>query len=295
MTTIRHDDWVRLWLAELERRNGSPLKDPSLVRDRLGRALEHTEPLHARAADGSEAFAARAEHRHPLTGLPEIVLSNLASAGAAALHSLLTLLPADGSVALETAGTPDEETAAVLREASFEPHVLTLRHHTDPEAPLAEGPLDIHPVRPAEHDFVYDCLATALGRGLQDESAATDLREWARARFRLTHPSCCLVGTLDGRPVCHGLGLPRPDRYSEAKVLYVVDVFVIPEEHSRGFSRTVSAALLRLAAERGHHVLESDLVIGPNSDRLLDGLRGAGWVADRLRWRRAAPVEVEAR
>ncbi|MGW7244229.1 GNAT family N-acetyltransferase [Streptomyces sp. NPDC054804] len=290
MTTLRHDDWARLWLAELERRNGRSLPDPSLVRDRLGRALERTEPQHARAEDGSQAFAGRAEHRHPLTGQSEIVLSNLAADGPEALRDLLAALPDGGSATLETAGTPGKETAAVLREASFAPHVLTLRHLTDPDALLAEGPLDIHPVCPAEHDFVYDCLATALGRGLQDESAATDLREWARSRFRLTDPSFCLVGTLDGRPVCHGLGTPRPDRYTDTKVLYVVDVFVIPEEHARGFSRTVSTTLLRLAAERGHRVLESDLVIGPNSDRLLDGLRRAGWVPDRLRWRRTAVV-----
>lgn len=290
MTTIRHDDWARLWLAELERRNGRPLPDPSLVRDRLERALKRTEPVHARSDDGSPAFAGRSEHRHPLTGRPETVLSNLAAADPQALRALLALLPDGGSAALETAGAPAAETAGVLREASFEPHVLTLRHLTDPDAPAAEGPLDIHSVRPAERDFVYDCLVTALGRGLQDASAATDLQEWARSKFRLADPSCSLVGTLDGRPVCHGLGVPRRDRYTDAEVLYVVDVFVVPEEHSRGFSRTVSGELLRVAAERGHRVLESDLVVGPNTGRLLEGLRGAGWVPDRLRWHRGAEM-----
>ncbi|SEG94235.1 hypothetical protein SAMN05216223_12987 [Actinacidiphila yanglinensis] len=290
MTTIRYGDWARLWLAELEGRNGRPLPDPALVSARLERAFARTEPVHARADDGSAAFAGRSEHRHPLTGRPQTVLGHLAADGPQALRALLGLLPEGGSAALETAGSPGAEVSEVLREASFAPHVLTLRHLTDPDLPAAEGPLDIHPVRPAEHDFVYDCLVTALGRGLQDAPAATDLREWARAKFRLADPACCLVGTLDGRPVCHGLGVPRPDRYSDIEVLYVVDVFVIPEEHSRGFSRTVSGELLRVAAGRGHRVLESDLVVGPHTDRLLDGLRGAGWVADRLRWQRVAEV-----
>ncbi|MFI8946890.1 GNAT family N-acetyltransferase [Streptomyces sp. NPDC053750] len=289
MTVIQHDAWARLWLAELERRTDRSPQDASLIRDRLARARERTEVLHARARDGSEAFAGMAEHRHPLTGQREIVLSHLAAERPSALRELLAKLPVGGqAAALETAGVPGDEIAAIMRQASFEPHVLTLRHRTVPQAPLPKGPLDIHVARTAELGFVYDCLATALGRGLYDESTVTDLREWARSKFELTGTSVCLVGTLDGRPVCHGLGVPRPDRYSGGKVLYVVDVFVIPEEHSRGFSRMVSAALLRRAAERGHQVLESDLVIGPNSDKLLDGLRDAGWVADRLRWRRAA-------
>jgi GNAT superfamily N-acetyltransferase len=294
MTTVRSSTWARLWLTELQRRSAGPLEDEALLRDRFDKTLGRVTALHAGRASGDEAFAGLAGHRHPLTGRPETVVRHLVADSPAALSELLDLLPppGTGSVSLETAGTVDDDTDAALRSRGFEPYVLTLRRHTDVDTEPSGGPLDIHPVRPDEEDFVYDCLTTALSRGLDSAAPVVDLGKWARSRFCLTGDSVCLVGSLDGRPVCHGLGIPRPDRYSRRKVLYVADVFVIPEEHSRGFSRLMSSVLLRTAAEHGHRVLESDLVYGPHSARLLVGLRGAGWAEDRLQWRRTSGTVV---
>jgi GNAT superfamily N-acetyltransferase len=163
-----------------------------------------------------------------------------------------------------------------------------VRHDTSAATLAAPDPaLDIHPVRPDEAGFVVECLVTALGRGLAQDEPAVDLAAWARTRYQLhDKATVCLVGSLDGRAVCHGLGYRRADRHGRARVLYLVDVFVVAEYQGRRLSQAMSAAMMGQAREAGYEVIESDVVLAPGSERLRDGLRRAGWTEDRVRWSR---------
>jgi hypothetical protein len=279
----------RIWLAELTRTElrGRPAA-AAFGHARLAADLTDRQVAVARSGDGW-AFAAVRRMVHPLTHDGETSVTRFAATSPAAASALLAGLGERELLdrcSTEVDAAPDARQDA-LAAHGFVEQVLVLRREVATVPVGGDPELDIHPVRPEEAGFVVDCLATALRRGLGDADPAVDLAGWARTRYRLADPdTICLVGTVDGRPACHGLGYRRADRHGSRSVLYLTDVFVLPEHHSRGFSRTVTAAMACAAAEAGYEVLESDVVLRPDSAALRAGLSRAGWTEDRIRWMR---------
>ncbi len=281
--------WERIWLDELNRSERRSRPSPAAIRSSLPPDLARREVAVARTPEGW-AFAGVRRVVHPLTHLAETSVNRFAATAEAAANLLLDGLDRRGLLSrcsTEVDVLPDHRHGA-LASHGFAQRVLILRHDTTAVAPAAPAhALDIHPVRPGEAGFVVECLATALARGLGGDQSAVDLAEWARARYPLEDPATmCVVGTWDGRPVCHGLGRGRVDRHGAGPVLYIVDVFVVPGYQGRGLSQMVSTALMGMAAEQGYQVAESDVVLRPGSDGLLERLRRAGWAEDRVRWSR---------
>lgn len=290
--------WVEAWLDELDqlqlRHRGRPPTEPAGARTRTVAELAGRDVARAQTVAGWACCAVRPS-THPLTARQEVSLSRLAGTAPEALDLLLHGLAERGG--LDAASVEVETTAdlrhAVLAAHSFTERVLTLRRRTDradpaePSRPAVAG-FELRPVRAEDADFVVDCVVRALRRGLGADPPAIDLGPWARQAFPpLGRGALCLVGHLDGGPVCHGLGYPRRDRYGVEQVLYLVDVFVVPEHHNKGLSQATSAAMLALAGREGYQVVESDVLLTPRSGPLRSGLRAAGWSEDRIRWSRA--------
>lgn len=285
--------WGQLWVDELARisdRSGRPARaNAADLRSRLVRILACREAAVARTTDGC-AFAGVRRVAHPLTGARETSVIRFAATADTAADLLLAELDRRGLLdrcSTEVEAAPDSRHGALARHG-FAERVLTVWYDSAGAGPAPiPADVDVHPLRPAETGFVLECLAIALRRGLGGEQAAVDLTAWAKDQYPLGgHGELCLVGTCAGRPVCHGLGYSRPDRYGTGRVLYLVDVFVVPEYQGRGLSRLVTAAMMRRATETGYRVVESDVMLSPGSDGLRVGLRNAGWAEDRVRWSR---------
>ncbi|WP_433475106.1 N-acetyltransferase family protein [Spirillospora sp. CA-142024] len=289
-------EWVGTWAAELartrQRNRGRAPGDPAVVRDRLLTALATRPAAVARTGQGT-AYCAVGRADHPLTGRPEVTLSRFVGTASDAVDVLLDGLAGEDALARCTVEVEARRDCrhGGLADHGFTESVLTARHGTGnaDRAPAAPGhpELRLRRARADDADFVADCLTTALRRGLSGEAPAVDLDAFARERYALTGDGVlCLVGEVDGRRACHGFGHARTDRYGIDRVLYLVDVFVLPEHHGNGLSTATTAALLAAADEAGYGVVESDVVLGPVSDRLRTGLRAAGWTEDRVRWSR---------
>ncbi|TDC79022.1 GNAT family N-acetyltransferase [Streptomyces hainanensis] len=296
--------WAAAWLEhrldDLERQHGAPLPDRALVRHRAVQSLNTRKALRVESPGLGAAYAALSEHRHPLTGRVEILLDHLTATDGEPLEALLASGSAAEPSVLEAAEVVNVVTPAsaplqheVLARAGFQQVLATLRRRTD-EVPEpadrshGDAALSVGPALAQEHDFVYQCLGRALLAGLDGRPSAVDLAAWARSRYQLDDTSATvpLVGRVDGKPVCHGLGLRRSDRYGGRDVLYIVDVFVLPEHRSRGHSHRMSQGLLAEARHQGFHVAESDLVLSPDAGPLRLRLAAAGWREDRIRWQR---------
>lgn len=285
--------WEQTWLGELARvdQHNRPLHPTSVavIGSCLARELAERDSAVATTGDGW-AFAAIRQATHPLTQVVETSVTRFAATAPTAATLLLAELRER-----ELLDHCNVELDAIrdcrhdaLAGQGFTEQLVVLRQEPAAAVSVAPDPaLDIHVVRPTEIEFVVECLVTALRRGLGEDRPSVDLDEWARARYRPADPATlCLVGTWNGRPVCHGLGYRRPDRYGVRSVLYLADVFVIPEFQGRGISRMMSVAVMRAALERGCEVVESDVVLAPGSAKLREVLRDAGWREDRVRWRR---------
>ena len=280
--------------------NSSALNRPALVahlRETLDLALDGKQvAVFGDLADAScaarpWAVAGVAQARHPLTGSRVTSLTWLAANRPGALTSLLGTLRADGL--LEQAALESEAGGGFrqqeLTAGGFHPVAWTMRRSNPTPAgdhpPQAAPGVDVHPMRDDEEEFVHQCVVTALRRGLGGDDCAIDLDAWARRRLPLREGDpTCVVATVDGVPVAHGLAYPRTDPIATGRLAYVADVFVIPGQHGHGYSHAVSQALLHALALKGFDEVESDVAAGPGSEQLRRNLTDAGWQEWRIRW-----------
>jgi GNAT superfamily N-acetyltransferase len=204
---------------------------------------------------------------------------------------LLARLPTDLDVRVELPAGPS--TAALrdaVRSSGFREEVLTVRRAAD--AAARRGDWSLRAAGPDDANFVVDCLAIAVRRGLFGRAAAVDVGEWVGKRWPAPgSPDVeCVVAELDGRPVGHAYALIGLDRYSPAESAHVIDVFVLPEARGRGCSQALTAELSRRLAARGVPDMESEVALSGGGDTtgLLAGLQKAGWRVDRAWWIREA-------
>jgi len=297
----RTPDFVRRWAEALvEAAPGGAPDHPAQVarvRESLDRALDGKQvavfgdPADASGAARPWAVAGLGQARHPLTGSRVTSLTWLAANRPGALTSLLAALRADGlleQAALET-GADGGFRRQELADNGFHPVAWTMRRSTPTPAgdrsPQTPPGVDVHPMRDGEVEFVHQCVVTALRRGLGGDDCAIDLDAWARHRLPLREgDATCVVATVDGVPVAHGLAYPRTDPIATGRLAYVADVFVIPGRHGHGYSHAVSQALLRALALKGFDEVESDVAAGTGSEQLRRNLTDAGWQESRIRW-----------
>ena len=297
----RTPGFVQRWAEALvEATPGSAADSPALVarvREMLDRALAGKQvAVFGDLADAScaarpWAVAGVAQARHPLTGSRVTSLTWLAANQPGALTSLLGTLRAGGL--LEQAALESEAGGGFRQQEltadGFHPVAWTMRRSNPTPAgdrpPQAPPGVDVHPMRDDEQEFVHQCVVTALRRGLGGDDCAIDLDAWARRRLPLREgDATCVVATVDGVPVAHGLAYPRTDPIATARLAYVADVFVIPGQHGHGYSHAVSQALLHALALMGFDQVESDVAAGPGSEQLRRNLTAAGWQEWRIRW-----------
>jgi L-amino acid N-acyltransferase YncA len=231
-----------------------------------------------------------AECRHPLTLRPDLRVEGLCADAhrSDAVSDLLEQIP----TGLETrTELPVRGTAAALRQPleqhGFQPEVLVIRRPTQGLA--SEPDWQIRAATERDRQFVHDCLATAVRRGLLVQEPKVDVDAWVRRRFaELTGPHIeCVVAESGSQVVGHGYATLRPDRYRPELCGYVVDVFVLPAAQGRGCSRALTAALGARLHERGVSILESEVVlVSGTADPagLRASLGRAGWREDRMRW-----------
>lgn len=247
--------------------------------------------------DGVTVAAARlVDCRHPVTRLADRRLEGLCLAEdaedpAGAVAELLSRVPADLDVRVELpAGPAAERLRHAARQVGFREEILTVRRSA--VAVPDPGGWSPRPAGPQDADFVYDCLAVAVRRGLAGRTAAVDVGEWVRERWPgPAGPDVrCVLAELDGRPVGHAYALIVPDRYLATRTAHVIDVFVLPEARGRSCSQALVAALGRELEAGGVANLESEVVLGGRTDTagLVAGLLAAGWRVDRAWWLREA-------
>ena len=297
----RTPGFVQRWAEALvEAAPGSAPDSPARaarVREALDQALDGKQvavfgdPADPSGAERPWAVVGVGQARHPLTGSRVTSLTWLAANQPGAITSLLGALRADGlleQAALESeagGGFRQQELAA----DGFHPVAWTMRRSNP--APAGDRPpqpppgVDVHPMRDGEREFVHECVVTALRRGLGGDDCTIDLDAWARRRLPLREgDATCVVATVDGVPVAHGLAYPRTDPIGTGRLAYVADVFVIPGQHGHGYSHAVSQALLHALALKGFDEVESDVAAGPGSEQLRRNLAAAGWQEWRVRW-----------
>jgi L-amino acid N-acyltransferase YncA len=230
-----------------------------------------------------------AECRHPLTLQPDLRLEGLCADAhrSDAVGDLLEQVP----TGLETRTELPVRGAAALRQPlaqhGFQPEILVVRRPTQCLAP--EPDWQIRAATERDRQFVQDCLATAVRRGLLGQEPKVDVDAWVRQRFaELTGPHVeCVVAESGGQLIGHGYATLRPDRYRPELCGYVVDVFVLPAAQGRGCSRALTAALGARLHERGVPILESEVVLVSHTADpagLRANLGRAGWREDRMRW-----------
>ncbi|HZN77421.1 MAG TPA: GNAT family N-acetyltransferase [Micromonosporaceae bacterium] len=238
--------------------------------------------------DGVAVAAMRvAECLHPLTHFRDRRIEGLVARPPDAAAALLERLPTDLQMRVEV---PMHGSGVALSEPlqryGFQPEVLTVRRRTSSSWP--ESDWTIRPAVPTDADFVYDCLATAVRRGLLGQEPDVDLDQWVRARFPDPSGSeaVCVVAEQNGDLVGHGYAILRPDRYLSRPCGYVVDVFVLRHAQGRGCSVALTTALGTRLHEAGVPVVESEVVLAgnPNPAPLRDRLAAAGWREERMRW-----------
>jgi hypothetical protein len=285
------DRWVSWILDRQEARTSLPELDGDYLARRIRAGIAVRDVALAETAGGWAASAFRAS-AHPITGRREVTIQWLAASAPDPLDRLLASLDARGlldSCTVVVEAEPDLRTKA-LAQYRFAPQVLTVRHQVVISDAEAIPPVDnfrLEPAQPEDYPFVLDCLATALRRGLAPAEQHHDVTGWARSVLPPHRTdSVCLIGFLGDQRVCHGLGYPRADRYSDRTVLYLLDVFVVPEHHDMGLARAATMAVMAEAARQGYATVESDVVLGPESELLRTRLRTAGWAEDRIRWSR---------
>jgi hypothetical protein len=299
----RTPDLVRRWAECLvDARPGGAPGGPAVVarmQDVLDRELAGKQvAVLGRVDDPADdtrpwAAACVVQAAHPLTGSGGTSLSRLAADRPGALASLLRELRAGGLVEADVQAESEAGSGFRQQELAadgFRPVAWAMRRSNPAPArdaaPHAPAGVDVHPMRDDEQDFVYACVVTALRRGLGGDDSATDLAAWARRRFPLHgEDATCVVATVDGLPVAHGLAYPRTDPMATGRLAYVADVFVIPGQQRRGYSHVVSQALLHALALKGFDEVESDVAAGPDSELLRRRLADAGWQEWRIRWR----------
>ncbi|HEV7658118.1 MAG TPA: GNAT family N-acetyltransferase [Mycobacteriales bacterium] len=251
------------------------------------------DTLGVRRAGLAVAAARLVDCRHPVTDQADRRLEGLCvdPSAADAVAELLARLPTDLDVRVELPAGPS--TAALrdaVRSSGFREEVLTVRRAAD--AAARRGDWSLRAAGPDDANFVVDCLAIAVRRGLFGRAAAVDVGEWVGKRWPAPgSPDVeCVVAELDGRPVGHAYALIGLDRYSPAESAHVIDVFVLPEARGRGCSQALTAELSRRLAARGVPDMESEVALSGGGDTtgLLAGLQKAGWRVDRAWWIREA-------
>jgi hypothetical protein len=284
------DRWVDQLIREYADRPAVSLDAKAFDR-RVRDEIAARDVALAETDQGWAACAVRALE-HPLTGRREAALRWLAANDTDAMDHLLIGLELRGMLDRCTVvlGVDHDVRHRALAVAGFTPTVLTMRYcpadHDWSSPPSIEGFRLTHAAQ-ADYPFVIDCLTVAVRRGLEAQDQTVDVSYWADQILRSGDSErLCLIGWLGDTRVCHGLAHPRPDRYGGPRVLYLVDVFVLPQHQKLGLSRATSSAILAAAAQLGYQTVESDVVLDERSDELLSGLKSAGWMADRVRWSR---------
>jgi GNAT superfamily N-acetyltransferase len=97
----------------------------------------------------------------------------------------------------------------------------------------------------------------------------------------------CLVAEVEGMLVGYALFYPTYSSFSTASMLWLEDLYVVPERRGRGDGRALLAALGRLALERGCRRMGwSVLDWNADSIRFYEGLgarrAGVDWLQYRL-------------